>query len=125
MDVETRNQLNVLRELLERRLRDLRGDIRSAESARRGESVSGVVDRKDQAELEQTSALAETEEQRDWTEASAVERALQRVDDGRYGDCLGCGEPIPLKRLLVQPAAELCIECQQALERKDTIARTP
>ena len=27
-------------------------------------------------------------------------------------DCVGCGLPIPLKRLLAMPLAELCVDCQ-------------
>jgi DnaK suppressor protein len=125
MDIDTQNHLKVLRDLLEHRLRDLRGDIRSAELARRGAGLSGVIDRKDQAEREQTSALAETEEQRDWSELTRIERALRRLDQAGYGDCLECGAPIPIKRLLVQPAAELCVACQLVQERKDAVARAP
>jgi DnaK suppressor protein len=125
MDIDTQNHLKVLRDLLEYRLRDLRSDIRGAESARRGGALNGVIDRKDQAEREQISALAESEEQRDWGELARVERALSRLDHGGYGDCLECGEPIPIKRLLAQPAAELCVACQHAQERKDAVARAP
>jgi DnaK suppressor protein len=125
MDLDTQNHLKTLRDLLEYRVRDLRSDIHSAESARRGAALKGVMDRKDQAEREQTSALAEAEEQRDWGELARVERALSRLDHGGYGDCLECGTPIPIQRLLAQPAAELCVACQKAQERKDTVARAP
>jgi len=123
MDFETQNHLKVLRDLLEYRLRDLRSDIRGAQSARGGATLNGVIDRKDQAECEQTSTLAEAEEQREWGELARIERALSRLDHGGYGDCLECGTPIPIKRLLAQPAAELCLACQQAQERKDAVAR--
>jgi len=125
MDIDTQNHLKVLRDLLEYRLHDLRSDIRSAESARRGAALSGMSDCKDQAEREQTSALAEAEEQRDWGELARVERALSRLDHGGYGDCLECGTPIPIKRLLAQPAAELCVACQQVQEHKNAVARAP
>ncbi|HYJ98168.1 MAG TPA: TraR/DksA family transcriptional regulator [Burkholderiaceae bacterium] len=123
MDFGTQNHLKVLRDLLEYRLRDLRRDIRGAQSVRSDATLSGVIDRKDQAESEQTSALADAEEQRDRGELARIERALSRLDHGGYGDCLECGTPIPIKRLLAQPAAELCLACQQAQERKDAVAR--
>ena len=123
MDFGTQKHLKVLRDLLEYRLRDLRRDLRGAQSARSDATLSGVIDRKDQAESEQTSALADAEEQRDWGELARIERALSRLDHGGYGDCLECGTPIPIKRLLAQPAAELCLACQQAQERKDAVAR--
>lgn len=45
-----------------------------------------------------------------------IEFALRRIDDGSYGDCLDCGEPIADARLQAQPWASLCIECQSARE---------
>ena len=46
----------------------------------------------------------------------AVRHALARLEEGRYGQCLGCGEPIHLQRLQAMPAAEFCLACaaQQA-----------
>lgn len=41
----------------------------------------------------------------------AVRHALVRLEEGRYGQCLGCGEPIHLPRLQAMPAAELCLAC--------------
>ena len=41
---------------------------------------------------------------------AAVERALQRVDDGTYGRSVRSGTPIPDARLEADPAAELTVE---------------
>ena len=40
-----------------------------------------------------------------------VEHALAKFDDGSYGRCEGCGEPIPEARLEAKPAARFCINC--------------
>jgi DnaK suppressor protein len=53
---------------------------------------------------------------RDIAELSAVEAALGRLEDGSYGVCSGCGEPIGWPRLNAQPTAERCIACQEKLE---------
>lgn len=53
---------------------------------------------------------------RDIAELSAVEAALARVEDGSYGVCSDCGEPIGWPRLNAQPTAERCIACQEKLE---------
>ncbi len=45
-----------------------------------------------------------------------TELALRRIDDGEYGDCLHCGEPIAYARLQAQPFADLCIDCQSERE---------
>jgi DnaK suppressor protein len=41
----------------------------------------------------------------------AVERALAKVDEGSYGVCESCGQPIPPARLEAMPAARLCMSC--------------
>jgi DnaK suppressor protein len=46
-----------------------------------------------------------------------VERALERLREGRYGICEGCGRRIPEARLRYQPAATRCVECQAHWDR--------
>jgi RNA polymerase-binding transcription factor len=43
-----------------------------------------------------------------------VERALRKLDDGTYGLCERCGNPIGADRLEAIPWARLCITCKQA-----------
>ena len=43
-----------------------------------------------------------------------VEDALQKFDNGTYGVCEQCGEPIQDARLEAKPAARLCINCASA-----------
>jgi len=40
-----------------------------------------------------------------------LDRALQRLDDDRFGLCNGCGKPIPTGRLLLMPGAISCVRC--------------
>jgi RNA polymerase-binding transcription factor DksA len=40
-----------------------------------------------------------------------VERALTKIDDGTYGRCEECGQPIPEPRLEAMPTARRCISC--------------
>jgi hypothetical protein len=42
-----------------------------------------------------------------------IEEALRRLDEGGFGRCLQCGQPIPQKRLEVQPWARYCVACQE------------
>ncbi len=49
-----------------------------------------------------------------------IDAALQKIEDGVYGECSVCGEEVGLKRLQARPVAELCIDCkaeQEKLER--------
>jgi len=47
-----------------------------------------------------------------------VERALSRLEDGSYGVCESCGEPIGKLRLMAFPRATLCVSCKQRQERR-------
>lgn len=42
-----------------------------------------------------------------------VRQAQQRLAEGRYGECLCCGEPIEAARLAAMPAAEYCLGCAE------------
>ncbi|MDR5694957.1 MAG: TraR/DksA C4-type zinc finger protein [Armatimonadota bacterium] len=46
-----------------------------------------------------------------------VEAALKKIEEGTYGICERCGQPISLERLEALPWAKLCISCK-ALEEK-------
>ncbi len=50
-----------------------------------------------------------------------IDTALQKMDNGNFGECVNCGEDIGVKRLRARPVAELCIDCkaeQEKLERR-------
>jgi RNA polymerase-binding protein DksA len=47
-----------------------------------------------------------------------TERALARIDDGTYGICESCGQPIGKMRLMAFPRATLCLSCKQREERR-------
>lgn len=47
-----------------------------------------------------------------------IEHAQQRIEDGTYGVCEGCGNPIGKARLLAFPRATLCVSCKQLEERR-------
>lgn len=42
---------------------------------------------------------------------SDVEDAIAKLDNGTFGTCESCGQPISPDRLEAKPAAKLCMEC--------------
>lgn len=48
---------------------------------------------------------------------SQIEDALARMEDGSYGRCQRCGDPIELARLEAIPYATLCLEDKRRDER--------
>jgi RNA polymerase-binding transcription factor DksA len=47
-----------------------------------------------------------------------VEGAVKRIDQGTYGVCESCGNPVGKMRLQAFPRATLCMECKQRQERR-------
>ena len=45
-----------------------------------------------------------------------INLALEKIEDGVYGECESCGEQISLKRIQARPVAELCIDCKAEQE---------
>src|ERR671936_2304707 len=48
-----------------------------------------------------------------------VEAALRKIEDGSFGACERCGEPISEKRLDALPFARYCIDCQRVIEQEE------
>ena len=46
-----------------------------------------------------------------------IDSALERIEDGSFGECEDCGEDISMKRLLARPTAQFCISCKEEQER--------
>ena len=47
----------------------------------------------------------------------AIDAALTRMDDGSYGACVSCGQPIGAERLEALPWTRQCIDCKRKEER--------
>jgi RNA polymerase-binding transcription factor DksA len=48
-----------------------------------------------------------------------LSEALDRMNEGEYGICAGCNEPISQGRLNAMPEAQTCVRCQARLERPE------
>lgn len=112
-------------------LRTLEGRLRARESALR-ERVQSHRDRLGEPASAtgntfiagDEGARADADDERevallmhDRHELDEVLAALQRIRQGTYGMCSGCGEAIEMGRLRVAPEARLCLGCQRSVER--------
>jgi len=49
-----------------------------------------------------------------------IRKSLQAIEDGTYGICEDCEEPIAMERLMARPVTSYCIHCKsrrEALEK--------
>jgi DnaK suppressor protein len=103
--------MHAARALLEAQLADLEArQARIAEALAEplnADSAEQAVEMEDDAALEGQGAIISRE-------IGSVRRALQRIEDGTYGECVRCGAEIAPARLAARPEAALCITCASA-----------
>ena len=79
------------------------------------QASDGVVEPEEEAvDLQQTDvdqAVLDNEK----ALLAEVQQALARIDNGTYGICTNCGQPIPEERLEAIPWASLCVTCEPNL----------
>lgn len=107
-----KKRLQSLRELLKHlrnetlaRVRDYRREQDDAATPPPGDELDMA---RSLAEVETEASLIERAEYR----LKAIDAALARLEQGRYGECEDCGLDIPLERLRALPFATRCVDCQ-------------
>ncbi|KAF0282318.1 TraR/DksA family transcriptional regulator [Spiribacter roseus] len=98
------------------RLHEMRAEIEGQTKARDDSRATVELDqtrvgRLSRMDALQQQAMAQATNERAQLTLTRITSALQRCDDGTYGECLRCGELINPRRLEVDPAATLCIDC--------------
>jgi DnaK suppressor protein len=56
---------------------------------------------------------------REKTFLKKIDHALAKIDDGTFGICEQCEEPISIKRLQARPETTMCIRCKEEQEQEE------
>jgi len=104
-----RSRLESERKRLMDELEQLKSSVRPAEERREG-SPFGKREEEATESFEFEKRLALEERIRD--QLAGVEHALHKFEDGTYGLCDSCGQPIDPARLEALPQASLCLSCK-------------
>ena len=97
-------------EQLESRVDRTDQDIRNVEL---DQTRVGRLSRMDAMQLQQMELALDRRQQQ---ELAALHAALKRLEQGEFGFCYRCGDEINPKRLEIDLAATLCIDCANAKE---------
>lgn len=111
-------QLTLLKSMLEQRLAAL--ESTQAPAAVDGELPVAEVETSplDRATVRLLNDLSREAADHHAAEVQLLRQALARFEDGSYGMCEVCGQPIGASRLMARPEARLCIACQTRLEKR-------
>ncbi|MGB9668564.1 MAG: TraR/DksA family transcriptional regulator [Thermosulfidibacteraceae bacterium] len=96
-------------------LKRLQKETEERNRLRDKQAVGDEADSATQLELENISNVLSS---MDAARLRQIEEALRRIEEGTYGLCEVCGEPIEEARLLAQPFATKCIYCLETEEKK-------
>lgn len=80
-----------------------------------------ITDNVDYANATSAGILERSISQQQSRELQYLESALQKMENGFYGICEMCDEPISIQRLKAKPWAKYCITCRKIAEKEGKI----
>ena len=105
-------QREEIRDELLRSLGKLERSLKATAAAARPRDLEqDTVGRLSRIDALQNQGLSQNLAAREKAQLKAIMDALQRLEDGSYGSCTGCGGGIPYERLLIYPEALACQAC--------------
>lgn len=113
MDTTTaRRRLDEIRDGLDRSIAVLRGE--HPDDTTSGYPLDPADAGSNLTEVDRITAILDAAQR----QRAEVIDALERLERGSYGMCVGCGRPVPEGRLEARPEAARCVACQSKLDRQ-------
>ena len=117
MERMDKRKAKTYRDKLMVRREGLVGQVQAAEAYTRERDAEATQDPADMAANAYTKELLVSMSANDRQLLESIDAALERIEKGKYGKCVNCGQPIQEKRLEAVPWARLCLRCQDLNER--------
>ena len=119
-----KEDLEYFRGLLQKQLDDLvKGAGKTVDDMTEPEGKDSFPDPTDRASLESDRNFELRIRDRERKLISKIRKALDKIDDGTFGSCEVCGEPIEFKRLEARPVTTHCIACKTEEEEEEKIRK--
>lgn len=117
-DEMDQKELDRFKKLLEDKRQDILNEAERTLTELTGQS-GNIPDPNDRASAEADRSFELRIRDRERKLLPKIESALERIKDGSFGECEGCGEAIGLKRLEARPVTSLCIDCKTLQEKNE------
>jgi DnaK suppressor protein len=112
-----KKKLEGFKNRLETRQQDLRRTVSRTQADGRSADEDTAQDIADRAASSYTKEFLFSQSNNERQLLQMVEKALARIREGSFGECIHCGKEINAKRLEAVPWTRHCIECQEKLEQ--------
>lgn len=110
------NPRSVYEQKLRQQQQLLERTMKAAVEQGRDPGLDDTQDVADQAVASYQKEFLFTQGTQGHAEMQLVRQALERLEDGSFGECQNCGETIGAKRLEALPWTPYCITCQEKIE---------
>jgi DnaK suppressor protein len=114
----TDEQIAELREVLLALREELGELLASSEEASKTVGLDQPIGRLTRMDAIQQQKMAERERGRRELRRRQVVQALAAIEEGEYGFCRKCEEPVGYARLKARPEAPFCVPCMEQVERR-------
>jgi len=110
------DELQYFDELLKRRERETMEQLLVCADSSQPVSLDHAIGRLTRIDAIQQQQMALHTKRRLDLQLVRIHTALRRVSDGKFGECVKCGEHIGRRRLEIAPENPVCIQCLQKSE---------
>jgi len=119
-----KEDLDYFQGILQKQLDELvKGAGKTVDEMTDAEHASAFPDPTDRASLEDSRNFELRIRDRERKLINKIKKALEKIEDGSFGFCEICGEPIDFKRLEARPVTTHCIECKTSEEEQEKIRK--
>lgn len=119
-----KEDLEYFQGILQKHLDDLvKGAGRTVEDMTGSEGKAVFPDPTDRASMESDRNFELRIRDRERKLINKITKALEKIEDGSFGFCEVCGEPIEFKRLEARPVTTHCIECKKSAEEEEKLRK--
>ena len=119
------DRLQHFREILEAQLREHSARAREDQAAALESDDDGVKDSVDMSLLDHNKEVAFRLSEKESAMIADIDQALMRIEEGSYGECARCGQPIDERRLEAMPTARYDAACKAAIEAEEGLDEAP
>ena len=112
-----KKKLDAFRKRLETRQQELRRIVNRTQADGRSADEEATQDIADRAASSYNKEFLFSQSNNERQLLQMVEKALLRIREGSFGECIHCGKEINAKRLEAVPWKRHCLDCQEKLEK--------
>ena len=117
-DELTDAQIAALKDALEQLRDELERALAGSEEGARVVSLDQPIGRVSRIDAIQQQKMAAASRRQQELRLGQVRVALRAIEDGEYGWCKSCDEPIAHRRLRARPETPFCLRCQGGRESR-------